>query len=289
MTMPDHAALFRARGALIQLALEEDLGDEADWTTEWTIPAAHRARAVIVAKQALVVAGADCVRDTFRAVDPDVRVELTLADGARAEAGTVLAEMSGRTRSLLVGERTALNFLGRLSGIATLTRRYVDAVAGTGARILDTRKTTPGWRLLEKAAVRAGGGVNHRLGLHDMILVKDNHADACGGAAAAARAVMDANDRGLAVEVEVRTLEELEAVLAVGPHRVLLDNMTPDTLRAAVERVRAVGAGRPETEASGNVTLDTVRAVAETGVDYVSVGALTHSAPSADVSMRVLR
>lgn len=289
MTMPDHAALFRARGALIQLALEEDLGDEADWTTEWTIPAAHRSRAVIVAKQALVVAGADCVRDTFRAVDPDVRVDLVVADGSRADAGTVLVELAGRTRSLLVGERTALNFLGRLSGIATLTRRYVDAVAGTGARILDTRKTTPGFRLLEKAAVRAGGGVNHRLGLHDMILVKDNHADACGGAARAARAAMEANDRGIPVEVEVRTLEELDEVLPLRPHRLLLDNMDPGTLRAAVARVRALGAGRPETEASGNVTLATVRAVAETGVDSISVGALTHSAPAADVSMRVLR
>lgn len=288
MTIPDHSALFRARGALIQLALEEDLG-EGDCTTQWTVPAHHRSRAVIVAKQSLVVAGADCVRDTFRAVDPDLSVELVAADGTRAEAGAVLVELQGRTRSILVGERTALNFLGRLSGIATLTRRFVDAVAGTGTRIIDTRKTTPGFRLLEKAAVRSGGGTNHRLGLYDMVLVKDNHADACGGVAAATRAAMDANEPGLAVEVEVRTLEELEEVLPLAPHRLLLDNMSLETLRAAVERVRSVGAGRPETEASGNVTLATVRAVAETGVDYISVGALTHSAPSADVSLRVLR
>lgn len=287
MTMPDHAALFRARAALIQLALEEDVG-EGDWTTEWTIPAGRRCRAHIVAKAPLVVAGADCVRDVFRAVDPDVDVDIRVQDGAGAEAGTVLVELSGRTRSVLVGERTALNFLGRLSGVATLTRRFVETVAGTGARIIDTRKTTPGWRLLEKAAVRSGGGMNHRLGLHDMILVKDNHADACGGVAQAARAAMERNDRGLAVEVEVRTLEELEEVLPLRVDRILLDNMGPELLREAVIRVRALGDDRPETEASGNMHLATLRAVAETGVDLISVGALTHSAPCADVSLRVL-
>ncbi|NJD20948.1 MAG: carboxylating nicotinate-nucleotide diphosphorylase [Gemmatimonadetes bacterium] len=288
MTFPDHSALLRARSALIQLALEEDLG-EGDWTTQWTIPEAHRSRAVIVAKAPLVVAGTDCVRDVFRAVDPDLAVEIVVPEGARVDPGTLLAGLRGRTRSLLVGERTALNFLGHLSGIATLTRRFVEAVAGTGARILDTRKTTPGWRLLEKAAVRAGGGLNHRVGLHDMVLVKDNHADACGGVANAARAAMDANDQGLAVEVEVRTVEELEEVLPLRPQRILLDNMTPETLRACVARVRREGPQRPEGEASGNVTLANVRAVAETGVDYISIGALTHSAPCADVSMRVMR
>lgn len=288
MTIPDHAALFRARAALIQLALEEDVGD-GDWTTLWTVPEKHRSRAVIVAKAPLVLAGRDCVRDVLRAVDPDVAVELMAEDGARVPAGATLVTLQGRTRSILVGERTALNFLGRLSGIATLTRRFVDAVAGTEARIIDTRKTTPGWRLLEKAAVRAGGGQNHRVGLHDMVLVKDNHADACGGVAQAARSVMEQNDRGLAVEVEVRTLDELEEVLPLSPHRVLLDNMDVDTLRRAVARVRGLGAARPETEASGNVTLATVRGVAETGVDYISVGALTHSAPCADVSLRVER
>lgn len=288
MTIPDHSALFRARAALIQLALEEDVGD-GDWTTLWTVPEKHRSRAVIVAKAPLVVAGGDCVRDVLRAVDPDVLVEMVVADGTRVQAGATLTTLEGRTRSILVGERTALNFLGRLSGVATLTRRFVDAVAGTDARIIDTRKTTPGWRLLEKAAVRVGGGQNHRLGLHDMVLVKDNHADACGGVAEAARAAMERNDRGLAVEVEVRTLEELEAVLPLAPNRILLDNMDPETLRRAVARVRGVGPPRPETEASGNVTLATVRGVAETGVDYISVGALTHSAPCADVSLRVER
>ncbi|HSG09179.1 MAG TPA: carboxylating nicotinate-nucleotide diphosphorylase [Longimicrobiales bacterium] len=287
MTMPDHAALFRARAALIQLALEEDVG-EGDWTTDWTIPASRRCEAEIVAKAPLVVAGVDCVRDVFRAVDQDLDVALVVGDGVSVDAGTVLARLRGRTRSVLVGERTALNFLGRLSGVATLTRRFVDAVSGTGARIIDTRKTTPGWRLLEKAAVRSGGGTNHRLGLHDMILVKDNHADACGGVAEAVRAAVAHNDRGLAVEVEVRTLAELEEVLALAPDRLLLDNMTLDTLRRAVARVRALGDARPETEASGNVTLANVRAVADTGVDLISVGALTHSAPCADVSLRIV-
>ena len=288
MTIPDHSALLRARSALIQLALEEDLG-EGDWTTEWTIPDAHRSRAVIVAKEPLVVAGTECVRDVFRAVDSDLAVEIVVPDGARVEAGTILLGLSGRTRGLLVGERTALNFLGRLSGIATFTRRFVEAVAGTGVRILDTRKTTPGWRLLEKAAVRSGGGVNHRAGLHDMVLVKDNHADACGGVAKAAKAAMEANDQGLEVEVEVRTLEELEEVLPLRPDRILLDNMPLEDLRASVARVRRLGPQRPEIEASGNVTLANVRSVAETGVDLISIGALTHSAPCADVSLRVVR
>lgn len=287
MTIPDHSALFRARAALIQLALEEDVGD-GDVTTLWTVPAKSRARAVVVAKEPLVVAGIDCVRDVFRAVDPDLEVNLLAQDGARAAVGAELVALRGSTRSILVGERTALNFLGRLCGTATLTRRFVDAVAGTGARIIDTRKTTPGWRLLEKAAVRAGGGSNHRIGLHDMVLVKDNHADASGGVARAAAAAMERNTQGLAVEVEVRTLRELDEVLSLGPDRVLLDNMGLETLRAAVERVRALGEGRPETEASGNVSLGNVRAVAETGVDFISVGALTHSAPCADVSLRVV-
>ncbi len=288
MTMPDSSDLFRARAALIQLALEEDLG-EGDWTTQWTVPEEHRSRALIVAKEPLVVAGVDCVHDVFRAVDRELEVTIHAPDGTRVEAGESLVEAHGRTRGLLIGERTALNFLGHLSGIATLTRRYVDAVAGTAARIIDTRKTTPGLRLLEKAAVRSGGGTNHRLGLYDMILVKDTHADARGGVTRAARAAIEANDGGLAVEVEVRSLEELEEILPLEPDRILLDNMTPEMLRAAVARVRELEAPRPETEASGNVTLASVRAVAETGVDFVSVGALTHSAPRADVSMRILR
>jgi nicotinate-nucleotide pyrophosphorylase (carboxylating) len=282
-----HLDLDRARSTLVGLALEEDVG-EGDWTTLWTVPSDRRSEAVIVAKQDMVVAGVDCVRAVYDALDPGMSVDVAAGDGARVEPGHVLVRLKGPSRSLLIGERTALNFLGRLSGIATLTRRFVDAVAGTGARVIDTRKTTPGWRLLEKAAVRAGGGTNHRVGLWDMVLVKDNHIDASGGVVQAAQAALERNDRKLAVEVEVRSLEELEAVLPLGVDRILLDNMSPALLRRAVDRARRLGGGRPELEASGNVTLQNVRAVAETGVDFVSVGALTHSAPTADVSLRVL-
>ena len=192
-------------------------------------------------------------------------------------------------RGILTAERVALNFLGRLSGIATLTRAFVDAVAGTGARIVDTRKTTPGWRTLEKAAVASGGGENHRHGLFDMVLVKDNHLVAAGGIRAAVERIRRANREGIEVEVEVQTLQELEELLPLGVHRVLLDNMGLETLKEAVDRVRALDErARPLLEASGNVTLDSVRAVAETGIDLISVGALTHSAPVADISLRIL-
>lgn len=276
--------------ALVAAALAEDVG-EGDWTTEWTVPAAARSQAVIVAKERLVVAGMDAVAAVFTALDGEVDVEGVVADGALAAPGDVLVRLTGPTRSILTGERTALNFLGRLSGVATLTRRFVDAVEGTGAKVIDTRKTTPGWRLLEKAAVVAGGGTNHRVGLHDMVLVKDNHIDAAGGVALAVRRALEMNHRGIPVEVEVRDLEELEAVLPLAVDRVLLDNMDPAMLRRAVALADARGAAgegrRPELEASGNVTLATVRGVAETGVDLISVGALTHSAPSADVSLRI--
>lgn len=278
---------------LVRQALAEDVGD-GDLTSLWTVPASSRTRAAVVAKAPLVVAGMACVEAVMTAVDPEISVEVAAPDGSRAAPGDVLVRLEGPTRSILTAERTALNFLGRLSGVATLTRRYVDAVDGTDARVVDTRKTTPGWRALEKAAVRSGGGTNHRMGLWDMVMVKDNHADASGGVAAAARAARAAVARRVAeggapveIEVEVRTLEELDAVLQVGADRILLDNMDPDTLRRAVARARASAEPRPLLEASGNVTLETVRAVAETGVDLVSVGALTHSAPAADVSLRV--
>ncbi len=278
--------LARARHALVRAALTEDVG-RGDWTTQWTVPCDSRSVAVIVAKQPLVVAGMACVEDVFTEIDPALAVEVRMADGTSAGRGDVLARVEGITWSILVGERTALNFLGHLSGIATHTRRFVEAVAGTGARVVDTRKTTPGWRLLEKAAVRAGGGTNHRIGLYDMILIKDNHADAAGGVDAAVREAREWNELGLPVEVEVRNLEELDAVLPLGVDRVLLDNMDADTMREAVARTHALGDGCPLLEASGNVTLDNVRAVAETGVDLISVGALTHSAPAADVSLRI--
>ena len=210
-----------------------------------------------------------------------------MEDGTAVTPGTPVLRVEGSLPAILRAERTALNFLGRLTGIATLTRRFVDAVEGTGCRILDTRKTTPGWRALEKAAVRAGGGVNHRIGLWDMVLIKENHIAGAGGIEAALAAVAARNDEGLPVEIEVRDLGELERALPGRPDRILLDNMSLDDMRRAVERVVALGASRPELEASGNVDLARVRAIAEVGVDFVSVGALTHSAPVGDLSLRV--
>jgi nicotinate-nucleotide pyrophosphorylase (carboxylating) len=217
----------------------------------------------------------------FRTVDPALRWHAHVEDGSYRESGLV-AEVAGPARSLLTGERTALNFLQRLSGVATQTARYVAAVAGTGARILDTRKTTPGLRVLEKQAVVAGGGTNHRAGLFDAILVKENHAALAGGVGEATRIALAAGrERGVPVEVECATLAEVGDALAAGIDRILLDNMTNDELREAV----ALSAGRALLEASGGVTLDTVRAIAETGVDFISVGALTHSAPALDLSL----
>jgi nicotinate-nucleotide pyrophosphorylase (carboxylating) len=273
---------------LIELALTEDVGP-GDWTTEWTVDANEPGEAVVVGKESLVVAGTEVASAVFRRVDPGLTVDVVSPDGMPVEAEGEVMRVRGFLRGILTGERVALNFLGRLSGIATLTRRYVDAVSGTGARILDTRKTTPGWRMLEKAAVKAGGGGNHRLGLFDMVMAKDNHLVAAGGLKEAVRRIRTGNRVGLEVEVEVDTLEQLDELLPFGVDRVLLDNMDLATLREAVRRIRAVGKDRPLSEASGNVTLETVRNVAETGVDFISVGALTHSAPRSDLSLRVLR
>lgn len=284
--MTVEAATISGAASLVEAALAEDVGD-GDRTTLWTVDPERRARARIVAKADVVVAGLDVAELVFRTIDHGLSCVRLVADGDRvAPSGEVLA-VSGRAASILSAERTALNFLGRLSGVATLTRRFVDAVEGTGARILDTRKTTPAWRVLEKAAVRAGGGVNHRMGLHDMVLVKENHIAAAGGLREAIDRVRRANREGLEVEVEVRALEELEVLREEGVDRILLDNMAPDLLREAVERVGAWPAPRPELEASGNVALDRVRDVAETGVAWISVGALTHSAPTADLSLLV--
>ncbi|MGD2122718.1 MAG: carboxylating nicotinate-nucleotide diphosphorylase [Gemmatimonadota bacterium] len=272
---------------LIELALEEDVGP-GDWTTEWTVDPKEAGEAVVVAKEPLVVAGTEVASAVFQRVDPGLAVEVVSPDGAVVEAEGAVLRIRGPLRGILTGERVALNFLGRLSGIATLTRRYVEAVAGTGARVLDTRKTTPGWRMLEKAAVKAGGGENHRQGLYDMVMAKDNHLVAAGGLEEAVRRIREGNRKGLEVEVEVDTLEQLDRLLPLGVDRILLDNMDPDTLREAVRRIRKSGQGRPLSEASGNVTLETVRGVAETGVDFISVGALTHSAPRSDLSLRVL-
>jgi len=272
---------------LIDLALAEDVGP-GDWTTEWTVGPDVLGSAVIIAKEPLVVSGVEAASKVFQRVEPSLQVATEAADGDELASGDQLLRVEGSLRGILTGERVALNFLGRLSGVATLTRRYVDAVEGTGTRILDTRKTTPGWRVLEKAAVRAGGGENHRMGLHDMVLVKDNHLVAAGGVKAAVDHIRSQNGAGLLLEVEVTTLPELEELLPLGVDRVLLDNMDLKTLGAAVGRIHSLGEERPVVEASGNMSLDSVRYVAEIGVDFISVGALTHSATGADLSLRVL-
>jgi nicotinate-nucleotide pyrophosphorylase (carboxylating) len=269
---------------LIRMALAEDVG-AGDWSTAWTVDPSRPGRATIVAKSDLVVAGVEPAAAVFAALDRDVEIGVVRSDGVAAGRGQAILQIAGHATAILTGERTALNFLGRLSGIATLTRAFVDATHGTGVRVVDTRKTTPGWRWLEKAAVRAGGGANHRMGLWDMVMIKDNHIAAAGGITAAVRRVRERNVERLPIEVEVRTPQELEEVLALDVDRILLDNMTAAALRRSVERVHRLGADRPEIEASGNVTLANVREVAATGVDMISVGALTHSAPVADLSL----
>jgi len=264
--------------ALVQRALAEDLGD-GDVTVAATVPAGTRARATVSQKAPGVVFGLDVAKLVFASLDPGATFTARVDEGVWRDGGPVL-EVEGEAGALLTAERTALNFLGRLSGIATLTARYVQSVDGTGARILDTRKTTPGLRALEKAAVAAGGGANHRFGLFDMVLIKENHAAMAGGVGAAVRAAR-AHAPGLPLEVECRDLAEVREALAAQAPRILLDNMGPGALREAV----ALIGGRAETEASGGVSLATVREIAETGLDFVSVGALTHSAPSLDLSL----
>jgi nicotinate-nucleotide pyrophosphorylase (carboxylating) len=266
---------------LIISALEEDLGAIGDITTDAVIAPDARSAGVIVARRSGCVAGIGVAAACFRVLDADLEVIERARDGDIVAPGAVLIEVSGRTRSILSAERVALNFLGRLSGIATATWAYVDAVAGTGAGISDTRKTTPGLRRLEKLAVAAGGGRNHRFGLYDAVLIKDNHTTAAGSVVAAVSAARGAVGEEVVVEVEVDTLDQLADVLTTDADAVLLDNMTPDQLRTAVSLV----AGRITTEASGGVTLDTVREIAESGVDVISVGWLTHSAPALDVAL----
>lgn len=265
-------------------ALDEDLG-RGDVTTDLTVPQGSTAAATVVARDQGVLAGLELARTVFQLRDPSLSLEARSYDGARVRAGDVLLSLHGDARSILTAERVALNYLGRLSGIATLTSRYVDAVAGTGARIVDTRKTTPGLRVLEKYAVRCGGGYNHRFALDDGFLLKDNHRAAMRAAGVAlADAVTEARRRlshTVVLEVEVDSLDQLDEALAAGVDAVLLDNMDADTLRRAMARVD----GRARTEASGGITLDTARAVAETGVELISVGALTHSAPALDVAL----
>jgi len=269
--------------AHIRLALEEDLG-AGDVTTASIVPDDARAHGRLVAKQDGIVAGLDVAEAVFLEFDGRVSFKALVPEGSRVSLGHVLAEIEGPARAILSAERTALNFLGRMSGIATLTRQFVDAVAGTPARILDTRKTAPGLRAFDKLAVRRGGGENHRLGLYDMILIKDNHIDFAGSLVEAVRRAQAAGS-GLEIEVEARALEEVRAALDVGARRILLDNMTPPTMKRAV----AISRGRARLEASGNVSLENVREIAQTGVDDISVGALTHSAKVLDVSLELTR
>jgi nicotinate-nucleotide pyrophosphorylase (carboxylating) len=267
--------------AIIALALAEDLGAR-DITSQATIPAGRRCTAVILAKAPGVVAGVDVVQSVFRAVDRDVHVEILIADGTPITPPQDLITLEGRARSVLAGERTALNLLGRMCGVATATREYVDAIAGTGARILDTRKTMPGLRALDKYAVACGGGVNHRMGLYDAFLIKDNHLKVAGGvtrAVALARAAHP--ERPITVEVE--NLDQLREAVSCATARIMLDNMPVDVMREAV----AIVDGRAVIEASGGITLANIRQVALTGVDVISVGAITHSAKWLDVSMEV--
>lgn len=263
---------------LVARALAEDVGS-GDVTSEATVPADLAARAVVTQKAPGVVSGLDAFARVLHRLDPAVEVTALCTEGEWRSDGPVL-DAVGPARTLLAGERVALNILGRLSGVATATRRYVDAVQGTGCRILDTRKTTPGMRALEKRAVLDGGGTNHRAGLFDAVLIKENHAAMAGGVGAAVRAAR-AHAPDLPIEVECETLEEVHEALEAGAPRILLDDMGRDLLRAAVQLAR----GRAELEASGGVSLETVRGIAETGVDFVSVGALTHSAPTLDLSL----
>jgi nicotinate-nucleotide pyrophosphorylase (carboxylating) len=266
---------------LIEKALAEDLGS-GDVTSEATIPAESTSEAVMLAKQHLVLAGIEVSREVFLHLDPTIRFTPFVKDGDIIHAGTELARLSGNTRALLAGERVALNLIQHMSGIATLTATYVEKLKGLKAVVLDTRKTLPGLRQLEKNAVRIGGGKNHRMGLYDMILIKDNHIKAAGSIT---KAVASARTKTgtLRIEVETKTLEEVREALAAKPDIIMLDNMPIDVMREAVKLI----AGRALVEASGNVTLETVRRIAETGVDFVSSGSLTHSAPAADISMKI--
>lgn len=274
---PLDPALYRE---IVRRALAEDLG-WGDITTEATVPAESRAHGVILAKSPCIIAGLDVAAEAFRQLDPGCTFDYRRRDGDRCTPSDVVAELHGQTGAMLSAERTALNFLQRLSGIATLTRRFVDA-AGGKITILDTRKTTPTLRALEKYAVRAGGGTNHRQGLDDGILIKDNHVRLAGGVAEAVKR-MKAGDPEMPIEVEAQSLEQVDEVLAAGADIVLLDNLPIDQLREAVRRAK----GRAQIEISGGVTLERLAELASTGADYVSVGALTHSAPAADLSFEL--
>jgi len=276
MALPDGFNLDE----FVNRVLTEDLGTGGDVTSNATIADATRFTAEMNARQAIVVAGMEIAAAFFRALNSDLKLDCLVSDGDRIEHGTVLMRISGNARAMLTAERSALNTLQHLSGIATMTRQYVDAMAGTGAILLDTRKTIPGLRILEKYASRMGGAQNHRMRLDDGVLIKDNHVAVCGGVAEAVRAAKAANT-GLQIQVEVDRIDQIEPALAAGADRLLLDNMDPGRLREAVRLV----AGRVPLEASGGVTLETIRFLAETGVTFISVGRITQSAPAVDIGL----
>jgi nicotinate-nucleotide pyrophosphorylase (carboxylating) len=280
MKLPPETEIQR----IVKAALMEDIGN-GDVTTLATVPESSVAWAKMIARESLVICGLDVAEKVFAEVSPELRAEKSVSNGQRVEKGATLLRITGPTRALLTGERVALNFVQRLSGIATLTAQFVEAAKGTRAKILDTRKTTPGLRLLEKYAVACGGGQNHRIGLYDMVLIKDNHLVALRSEPpnAIEAAVRRAREKfpGLKVEVEADTPKQVEQALSAGADVILLDNMSLDEMRAAVFFVN----GRAKTEASGGVNLQTVRAIAETGVDFISVGALTHSARAVDIAL----
>jgi len=265
---------------IIQTTLQEDVG-AGDVTTNGIVPENVAMKGRLIAKQNGVIAGLGIARAVFYSLDESIQFDAHVEEGQRVESTCELVSLSGPARPLLVGERTALNFLGRMSGIATLTRQFVNEIAGTKAKIIDTRKTAPGLRTLDKLAVKLGGGENHRMGLYDMILIKDNHIDFAGGVEEAVKRARE-YESGLEIEVETRTLDDVKVSLSLGVERILLDNMSIKMMKEAVE----IANGRAKLEASGNVSLQNVRPIAETGVDYISVGALTHSAQVFDLSLK---
>jgi len=272
---------------LISLWFAEDIGD-GDHTTLSCIPASAMGRSQLIIKENGVLAGVEVAREIFRAFDPELKMTIFIRDGAEVKVGDIAFVVEGKIQSLLQTERLMLNIMQRMSGVATRTREYVHALEGTKTRVLDTRKTTPGLRLLEKEAVKIGGGVNHRIGLYDMILLKDNHVDFAGGidkAISRAKAYLKEKGKDLKIEIEVRNFDELAQVMAVGGvNRIMLDNFTPENTRKAVQII----AGKYETESSGGITFDTLKQYAECGVDFISVGALTHSVKSLDMSFKAV-
>lgn len=280
---------WRAINSLVKRAIREDIG-KGDITSEMTIPKDTELISLIMAKEETILAGVDVAKCVFQTVNPDIEFHSKFSDGAKIDYGDVIAHLKGHARSILSAERVALNFLQHLCGIAKLTSLFVEKVKGTSTKILDTRKTVPGMRMLEKYAVRIGGGENHRHSLDSMILIKSNHIEIAGGVGIAIQRVKDTNGKGIKIEVEVRNIQELEEALMAHVDRILLDNMSLDMIHEAVRlaetQKRAIGF-RSEIEASGGITLENVRSIAETGVDFISVGALTHSASASDISLMV--